>query len=224
MSGKKWLDVGTAVTFPSDNNDGNNDCPNNIGSLWISQPEDERADRSCPHFVAGNCNKGRKCHMRHDKQVLTPTIKQLHGDMDTMNAWLTGPEWTDEQIFGKSKGQLMAEEDERVHQDLVENELSERKFALEDRMAMYGVFGNFEYTETDSNPCSAAPPRGSQDSDGNHGPITGNVPAVPGKIRPPALAEKAITSNTYTGEVLWGPPSRTKTFQGTGQRGSVKKC
>eukprot|EP00972_Heterocapsa_arctica_P106979 15759267-Heterocapsa_arctica.AAC.1 len=99
MSGQAWLDLGTVNARLSGGNDGNNNGPNKIGSPWFSQPGDERAGRRCPHFAAGKCNKGRKCHMRHDKQEITPDFVQLHSDMDTMNAWLTGPTWPDEQIF-----------------------------------------------------------------------------------------------------------------------------
>eukprot|EP00972_Heterocapsa_arctica_P114390 16442205-Heterocapsa_arctica.AAC.1 len=60
--------------------------------------------------------------------------------MDTMNAWLTGPKWTDKQIFGKQDDQVLVDEDRRAYQLLADEETLERRLALEDRMATYGVF------------------------------------------------------------------------------------
>eukprot|EP00972_Heterocapsa_arctica_P072333 10684773-Heterocapsa_arctica.AAC.1 len=77
LSGSEWLDAGSASARPSD---GNSDGPNKMASWFTQSGEDERADRRCPHFVAGKCKKGHKCHMRHDKQELAEDVAQLHAD------------------------------------------------------------------------------------------------------------------------------------------------
>eukprot|EP00972_Heterocapsa_arctica_P105011 15473445-Heterocapsa_arctica.AAC.1 len=81
MSGREWLDAGGASDHPADGNKG---APNKIEKTltpsFIESVKDVRADRRCPHLIAGNCKKGNKCHYKHDVQELAADLAQLQTD------------------------------------------------------------------------------------------------------------------------------------------------
>eukprot|EP00972_Heterocapsa_arctica_P093247 13756793-Heterocapsa_arctica.AAC.1 len=58
---------------------------------FIESGKDVRADRRCPHLVAGNCKKGDDCPCKHDVKALAADLAQLEIDCDTMNTLFTHP-------------------------------------------------------------------------------------------------------------------------------------